>query len=59
MSRTTNRFSTEMREQAVRLVLGCEGEHGTTSRDGANRCRNYAIAAACTLTLSYCQSRML
>lgn len=29
MSKTTNRFSPEVRERAVRMVLGNEGEHGS------------------------------
>ena len=29
MSKTTNKFSHEVRERAVRLVLGNEGQHGS------------------------------
>ena len=29
MSKTTNKFSPEVRERAVRLVLGSEGQHGS------------------------------
>ncbi|CCF22288.1 Transposase, ISAzsp1-like (ORF A); IS3 family (plasmid) [Pseudorhizobium banfieldiae] len=29
MSKTTNKFSPEARERAVRMVLGNEGEHGS------------------------------
>ncbi len=29
MSKTTNKFSAEVRERAVRMVLGSEAEHGS------------------------------